>query len=989
MGTTSSKLRRYLEGGDEYAVLHMYNTNKELQKTMDVNASYGEAHGHNTAVHLAAIHGMEKAMRVFLYVLDGDPNKANGNGETALHCLCMGSPRRRMDLPAQRRRLACLKLMLQWHGVKVSNSKHEGINLAALDKKENTALHFAASSGLETCVQMLVEHGAPMFKENLEKQTPCDLAEKAGHVAIATYLESRMVFGAGETVANNSAPLIDISELYHGLRPQDLQESKDQLLVETSDMLHVPLFVAEALLRNHEWSRELLFEAWHENAAACCEKCGVVAPDSALLSKPFDLFDSPDDLEQLSSPATLCSDPASPVTAANECGICASSDIPGEESVAMLCAHRFCQRCWQGHLNAKIHEGDAHNIKCPAYGCSMVVPVTFIEKVVSTDVARKYLQYDIQAFVESNPNIKWCPSPGCGTAVTKPTPKHDALSPTRALQEDWKLDGTSSLSVECCNGHGFCWDCLGEPHEPCSCHHWKIWLEKTAGFAVGQMAEITQKAELAANVLWMVSNSKPCPNCKTPIEKNEGCNHMRCTKCKHDFCWVCLESWKKHNSTTGGFFRCTRYEVVQKVDGERQAELTGALSSYEQHEEMNRFVHYYSRYRNHEHSLSIEKSLLESAKAKMLKLAQALKRSSSSASSGAVTAEAETSFITDAVQQLLKARRVLKHSYIFGYYLNDAGIKKHVFEFIQTELEEITEAMSEMISRPYLRTPRSKIIETACMLAAKRLEFVEAIAKGLQPLPSDSSPSSSKRYSFEIDADFKRELLQSLGKIDPRMKWVQDPKTGRHVNVAALLDWPSDNSDSSDDEKDAKSPDICHRHGCKRPKAHGPRTGKMHDYCSLSCLRDDHLTKTRNRGVAEQSIDDVIAEQMDLLHALEVSRLDYIRQAACLELSGGSNINSSDHGTTSVGLSASAPTFSGDAAAAIETHACARNYGGASVTEPSLLQEQARQLLGSVYQGEDADLMLAIELSLQCFIKQGRDSSDIASSSALQATGTD
>lgn len=38
---------------------------------------------------------------------------------------------------------------------------------------------------------------------------------------------------------------------YNGLRAQDLQEAKDQLLVETADMLSVPLFTAEALLRNH------------------------------------------------------------------------------------------------------------------------------------------------------------------------------------------------------------------------------------------------------------------------------------------------------------------------------------------------------------------------------------------------------------------------------------------------------------------------------------------------------------------------------------------------------------------------------------------------------------------------------------------------------------------------------------------------------------------------------------------------------------------
>jgi len=38
---------------------------------------------------------------------------------------------------------------------------------------------------------------------------------------------------------------------YSGLRAQDLQEAKDQLLVETADMLSVPLFTADALLRNH------------------------------------------------------------------------------------------------------------------------------------------------------------------------------------------------------------------------------------------------------------------------------------------------------------------------------------------------------------------------------------------------------------------------------------------------------------------------------------------------------------------------------------------------------------------------------------------------------------------------------------------------------------------------------------------------------------------------------------------------------------------
>jgi len=37
-------------------------------------------------------------------------------------------------------------------------------------------------------------------------------------------------------------------------------------------------------------------------------------------------------------------------------------------------------------------------------------------------------------------------------------------------------------------------------------------------------------------------------------------------QCKYDFCWVCLEPWKKHSTATGGYFRCNRYEIVRKVE---------------------------------------------------------------------------------------------------------------------------------------------------------------------------------------------------------------------------------------------------------------------------------------------------------------------------------------------------------------------------------------------------------------------------------------
>lgn len=62
----------------------------------------------------------------------------------------------------------------------------------------------------------------------------------------------------------------------------------------------------------------------------------------------------------------------------------------------MSCKHVFCKRCWESYLTIKIQDGDAHHILCPAYQCHILVPVELIEKLVSPDMARRYLQFDIK-----------------------------------------------------------------------------------------------------------------------------------------------------------------------------------------------------------------------------------------------------------------------------------------------------------------------------------------------------------------------------------------------------------------------------------------------------------------------------------------------------------------------------------------------------------------------------------------------------------------
>lgn len=43
-----------------------------------------------------------------------------------------------------------------------------------------------------------------------------------------------------------------------------------------------------------------------------------------------------------------------------------------------------------------------------------------------------------------------------------------------------------------------------------------------------------------SSLRWKFAHTKPCPNCKTAIEKNSGCKWVNCTRCQREFCYTCL-----------------------------------------------------------------------------------------------------------------------------------------------------------------------------------------------------------------------------------------------------------------------------------------------------------------------------------------------------------------------------------------------------------------------------------------------------------------
>ncbi|CAF1628062.1 unnamed protein product [Rotaria magnacalcarata] len=835
--------------------------------------------------------------RHLLYDHNGNANKRNHLNQTSLHCL--------LKVGNEVRRNECLTLLLKWK----DKQTNETIDIDAKDSDDNTALHHAAKNGLKSCVESLLNAGAALYVENHEKLTPCELAEKNGHKDLAIYLESKMIFSnSSEDLEIDELPLMT-DDTSCGLRIQDLQEAKDLLLVETADMLQLPLFTAEALLRHHEWSKESLLQSWIEDPIGCCEISGVNPPLSILHERGLTTIDINDfDTVHLSK----------------ECEICLKKFESGVERIVISCDHQFCKECWQQYLTFKIQEGSVHTIFCPAVDCFKFVPNEIIEKCVDQNMARRYLQFDIKAFVDSNPNFKWCPHSNCALAVQSPI--FDRLQSSHMRE--------FSKSVNCRNGHYFCWDCLLEGHEPASCENWKDWFDKVAEIKPEELKGTEEEEEIAANCLWLVTNSKKCPNCSISIQKNEGCNHIKCVKCKYDFCWICLEAWKKHSSTTGGYFQCNRYETVNKIVAKEKELVTVAEQRHLRMVELNKFVHYYTRFKNHENSYKFEEPLSKTAKekcevilAKTNQPGQVPATVTIGVANDENNLESQTKFIEDAIKELLRARRVLRCSYVYGYYLENSGHKKMIFEFIQTEFEECTETLSQIIARPYLRTPKHRIVQVTKTVKRKRLEFLETIARGL--IPPDTPPSlkkfSRQRWKYllkdDVDGDddeLKKAIAASLKDLDPKNPWVVDRK-GRHTNLVTLLnEWPELEMEMDSGLISCGDGAYCKRRNCFNHRARNSITTVPFDYCSLKCLRLDRTEQlegeeremekslvtlngspaitsisataslSTNASVYDQQNSDdnvppvivVVPSDgvMDLLRAIEMSRLQAVRE---------------------------------------------------------------------------------------------------------------
>ncbi|KAN0025751.1 hypothetical protein ACTFIU_005414 [Dictyostelium citrinum] len=204
------------------------------------------------------------------------------------------------------------------------------------------------------------------------------------------------------------------------------------------------------------------------------------------------------------------------------CEICFSDDLPLDKIYTLDdCHHRFCKECLTQHFKSKIFDGDCKSIQCPDTTCRRLVNYQEIKHNVDKKTMAKYEDFLLQITLKEDPNSRFCPRPGCNNAMIG-----DSDTVTMVI-----------CTSESCR-YTFCFNCKSEWHQDMTCQQWEEFkiLKETSN----------QRFEE-----WARQNTKPCPKCKSKIEKNGGCNHMTCKLCKHQFCWLCLDVYTKAHFTGG------------------------------------------------------------------------------------------------------------------------------------------------------------------------------------------------------------------------------------------------------------------------------------------------------------------------------------------------------------------------------------------------------------------------------------------------------
>ncbi|KAL6867566.1 hypothetical protein ACP4OV_015590 [Aristida adscensionis] len=351
------------------------------------------------------------------------------------------------------------------------------------------------------------------------------------------------------------------------------------------------------------------------------------------------------------------------------CNVCYEDVSPADAS-KMDCGHNYCNDCWTEYFIVKINEGQSRRVRCMAPKCNAICDEAIIRKLVTArrpDIAERFERFLLESYIEDNDTVKWCPSiPHCGNAI--------------------RVKGDIYCEVECTCGCQFCFNCSLQAHSPCSCMMWELWIKKCR--------------DESETVNWITVNTKPCPRCHKPVEKNGGCNLVACI-CGQAFCWLCGgATGKDHTWSSISGHSCGRFTEDQTKKTEQARR------------DLYRYTHYHNRYKAHTDSLKQEAKLKRDIQGKI------------SISENKESKIKDYSWVINGLNRLFRSRRVLSYSYPFAFYMfgdeifkdemtpQERELKQNLFEDQQQQLEFNVERLSGFLEKDFQTFDDDEVMDT-------------------------------------------------------------------------------------------------------------------------------------------------------------------------------------------------------------------------------------------------------------------------------------
>lgn len=223
-----------------------------------------------------------------------------------------------------------------------------------------------------------------------------------------------------------------------------------------------------------------------------------------------------------------------------DCEVCCTS-ASGRDCIQFQpCAHTFCLECVSAFFHQKLQDNSLRGMQCLTENCESNASQAQIKRMLTEEEFERYEKLLLDATLDLMTDVITCPRMICQAPV---------------IVEVVTGDDPSCRNLAICTlcDYAFCSVCRKTYHglDPCD------FTEEQREQMIAQYEAATpeEKESLCRRMggrkqlekyiaamksdRWIKENSKPCPSCRTNIEKKDGCNKIACTKCRCYFCWLC------------------------------------------------------------------------------------------------------------------------------------------------------------------------------------------------------------------------------------------------------------------------------------------------------------------------------------------------------------------------------------------------------------------------------------------------------------------